>query len=130
MIKVELKCPHCGKILMDGEHKVDNVPSIALLADYNGKSEMTYLSSYYGSYTVMSPFDVKKGDIVSLSCPHCKHELSSSRRCDECGAPMSLMHLVSGGGVQICSRRGCTRHVIEFEDLDTQLKVFYDAYDL
>jgi hypothetical protein len=33
-----------------------------------------------------------------------------------------------GGTVQICSRRGCKRHLVEFSDIRAELRSFLDSY--
>ena len=32
--------------------------------------------------------------------------------------------------VEICSRRGCKKHLIEFENLESELRAFYNKYSL
>jgi hypothetical protein len=35
--------------------------------------------------------------------------------CADCGAPMVPMIVRGGGVVQLCSRRGCKGHILDFE---------------
>ncbi len=128
MIQVNVKCPHCGKSLMDEGHKIDNRPGVKVLIEWKGKRGWAYLSSLYGSYTTEYEFPRPKGEIGKFFCPHCESELTSSRRCEECEAPMVGISLVEGGKIQICSRRGCKHHLVEFEDLETELRTFYNTY--
>jgi len=130
MIQVNVKCPHCGKGLMDEEIKIDDLPSVKLNVQLGKKRGGLRLSSLYGSYNIDSEFSVPQGEVVRFFCPHCNTDLTGSRRCEECSAPMIPMKFTQGGTVQICSRRGCKKHLIEFEELDTELKAFYDKYSL
>jgi len=128
MIKVRVKCPRCRKSLMDEEMKIDSRPSIRIVAKSGGKKGELHLSSVYGSYRLRQDFDMKKGALARFFCPHCELELEGSRRCEKCDAPMVPLALQEGGLVQICSRRGCKKHVIEFEDPEAELRAFYSAY--
>ena len=128
MIEVKVKCIHCGKSLMDEGFEIDNHPSIKVIIEYKGNQGILRLSSLYGSYNIDSEIDVQEGEIVRFFCPHCKSDMTISRTCHECGAPMVTFEFVSGGRLQICSRRGCKKHLVEFEDLETEIKAFYDAY--
>jgi len=71
------------------------------------------LSSLYGSYKVVSEYEIPHDEIVQLFCPHCHAELIGGGRCSECGAPMVPMIVRGGGVVQICSRRGCRGHMLD-----------------
>ncbi|MDD3144449.1 MAG: hypothetical protein PHG32_09730, partial [Candidatus Cloacimonetes bacterium] len=44
--------------------------------------------------------------------------------------PLVDFHLIEGGKVSICSRAGCKKHSIEFEDLATAMYHFYNEYDI
>lgn len=130
MIQVNVKCPHCGKSLMDEDKKIDDRPSVKLNVQLGEKRGTLRLSSLYGSYNIDSELSVPQGEVVKFFCPHCNAELIGSRNCEECNAPMIPMRFAEGGIVQICSRRGCKKHLIEFEELDTELRAFYDKYSL
>ena len=45
LISLKLKCPVCGKSLMDNDHLVDNEPSILLQVEIAGKKGDIRLSS-------------------------------------------------------------------------------------
>ena len=128
MIQVNVKCPHCGKSLMDEEVKIDDHPSVKLNIQWSGKRARLCLSSLYGSYKVDSELPVPEGEVVKFFCPHCNVNLAGSRSCEKCNAPMVPLRFTEGGTVQICSRRGCKKHLIEFEELETALRAFYDKY--
>jgi methionyl-tRNA synthetase len=89
---------------------------------------MLYLSSVYGSYKVETEIDVPKSKIAGFRCPHCDADLKSTRKCDICNAQMVAFDLKEGGQVQICSRRGCKKHIVEFENPKTELEAFYKSY--
>jgi predicted RNA-binding Zn-ribbon protein involved in translation (DUF1610 family) len=130
MIQVNVKCPHCGKSLMDDEIKIDGHPSVKVNIQWGGERGRLRLSSLYGSYEIDAQVAVPEGEIARFFCPHCNTELSSSRTCEKCSAPMVSMKFIQGGKVEICSRRGCKKHLIEFEDLESELRAFYNKYSL
>ena len=128
MIHIDVKCHQCNKSLMDKEFLLDNHSSVKIIIDYKSKKGTLHLSSRYGSYKIKSEIDVPKGEIVRFLCPHCKSDLKSSRSCYECSAPMVTFESALGGHLRICSRRGCKTHGIEFENLETELRAFYEKY--
>lgn len=130
LISLKLKCPVCGKSLMDDEHLVDNEPSILLNVEIAGKSSSIRLSSIYGSYNYMTEIDLPTEEIAKFSCPHCETHITSDSECLSCGAPMVPFYLDMGGKVTICSRSGCKNHVVAFEDLAVALKKMYQEYGL
>jgi NADH-quinone oxidoreductase subunit E len=127
-IQVNVKCPQCGKSLMDHEYKIDGHPSVKVTVEFKGKRGWVRLSSLYGSYNVAEEFPVPMGSVVRFFCPVCGSELKGTRICEQCNAPMIPLRFTEGGLVQICSRRGCKKHLIEFEDLEAELRTFYDRY--
>lgn len=128
MINVYLKCPHCGKSLMDKSKKLNGHPAITVKLTYAGKNSPLYLSSVYGSYEVETQIAVPAGKIAGFRCPHCAADLKSTRKCDVCSAQMVAFDLKEGGQVQICSRRGCKKHILEFENPDKEIEAFYSSY--
>ncbi len=126
MIEVELKCPLCAESLMDAKRKIDNRPAITVEIRYGKKKGKLRMSSLYGSYKVEMDIVCPDGKIGDLFCPHCKEGLKGSRNCEICQAPMVAFSLREGGTIQICSRRGCKKHLIEFEDPDLELRTFYE----
>jgi len=115
---------------MDEETKIDDHPSVKLSIEWGGQQGTLYLSSLYGSYNIDIGLPVPEGEVVKFFCPHCSGELTGTRRCEECDALMLPLRFREGGTVQICSRRGCKKHFIEFQDLETELRAFYDKYSL
>jgi len=130
MIHLKLKCHHCGESLMDPDFEIDDHPSVKILVASNGDTGLLRLSSRYGSYNKESEIDIPDGDIVRVFCPHCKDDMKSSRLCYECKAPMVTFESLLGGYVRVCSRWGCKKHLIEFEDLETELRAFHSKYSL
>ena len=53
-----------------------------------------------------------------------------TRLCEICKAPMVSFGFKEGGIIQICSRRGCKKHLIEFEDPEVELRAFYEKYSV
>jgi methionyl-tRNA synthetase len=130
MIQVNVKCPHCGKSFMDDEVKIDGQPSVRLNVQWGGERGRIRLSSLYGSYKIEMQLSMPEGEIAKFFCPHCNAELTAPRICERCDAPMVSMKFIEGGTVEICSRKGCKKHLIEFEDLETELRAFYEKYSL
>jgi len=128
MIQLDVKCPHCGKSLMDEEHTIDGRPSVNVIIELKKKRGWLRLSSLYGSYNMESEFSIPEEEIVRFFCPHCDSNLRVPRDCEKCGAPMVAVKIVGGAMVEICSRRGCKKHLIEFENLERELSAFYDAF--
>ncbi|MDZ4121521.1 MAG: hypothetical protein U1C33_03820 [Candidatus Cloacimonadaceae bacterium] len=129
-ISVQTKCVHCGHDLMDKEHLIDNAASVKLYLRIGKQEGYIWLSSIYGSYNLESTFEIEPGEIAQFKCPHCFKELKSQETCTVCDAPLIDFHLLEGGKVSICSRAGCKKHSIEFEDLSTALNHFYNEYEL
>lgn len=127
-MSLRLKCPNCGRSLMDSEDLVDNEPSIHLDVEYKNKRGGIWLSSIYGSYNYKASIDLPKNEIAKFICPHCETQVTSQAECMTCGAPMVPFYLDMGGKVSICSRSGCKNHFVEFEDLSIALRKFYQEY--
>ena len=128
MISLSVKCPHCGKSLMDAKKKLDGKASILVHLTYAGKNAPLHMSAAYGSYSVDTTLGVSIGKIAGFRCPHCKADLKSTRKCDVCAAQMVAFDLKEGGQVQICARRGCKKHLLEFQNPDNELQAFYKSY--
>ncbi len=129
-ISLDLKCPHCGERLIDESKLIDNVPSVKIFIRMGEKEGYIWLSSVYGSYNLESSFEILKDEIALFKCPHCLKELTACEMCSECGAPLVDFHLLEGGKVSICSRAGCKKHSIEFEDISTAMNHFYNEFDV
>jgi methionyl-tRNA synthetase len=129
-VALKIKCPVCRKSLMDSHHKLDGHHSVALEVECNGKRGWLRLSPIYGSYDIESEFEIPPNCVARMFCPYCHSELKSPANCDLCQAPMIPLMLEEGGRVFTCSRRGCKKHFLEFEDIDKALAKFYDTYAL
>mgnify|MGYP000377270047 CR=1 FL=1 len=117
MINVSVKCPHCGKSLMDSKKKLDKKPSIHVNLIYAGKNAPLYMSSVYGSYKIELALKIPLKKMAGFYCPHCNANLKIAGKCDLCGAPMVAFKLKGGGRIQICSRKGCKNHILEFQKI-------------
>ena len=113
---------------MDKEHLVDNKPSVHTKIKIDDQEGDIWLSSIYGSYNFESSIEIPLDTIPLFFCPHCSAEIISDRKCELCDAPMIPFHLIEGGVVHICSRRGCKKHSIEFDDLELALQHFYNEF--
>lgn len=110
---VEVSCFRCNHSLMNPRHLIDGHPSIRVTASFGLKHGWIALSSLYGSYNVMSEYEIPEDIIVHFFCPHCHAELLGAFNCGECGAQMVPMIVRGGGVVQICSRSGCKGHILD-----------------
>jgi predicted RNA-binding Zn-ribbon protein involved in translation (DUF1610 family) len=127
-IALRLKCPHCGHSLMNPDHLLDGQPSVEMGIAIAGKKGTIRLSSIYGSYALECDIPLIDQEIAVFSCPHCGKNLPTDETCGQCLAPMTSLHLLEGGRVAICSRKGCKKHSIEFEDLNVALEHFYHDF--
>jgi NADH:ubiquinone oxidoreductase subunit E len=110
---VEVSCARCNHSLMDPEHLIDGYPSIKVTMSVGRDHGYLRLSCLYGSYKVESDHEIPMDAIVDFFCPHCHAHLIGSSGCPECRTPMVPMIVRGGGIVQICSRRGCTGHILD-----------------
>lgn len=129
-ISLSVKCPLCGKSLMDKEHKVDNEPGIKMAVEAEQGRGIMIMSSIYGSHNYITDVIFGDQEVVTFSCPHCTGKLSKNDACELCGAPMVPLILKMGGKVSFCSRKGCQNHNVEFNDLADALKRFYEEYGI
>ena len=113
---------------MDEEKIIDDLPSIKVFIQFHDKKGFLYLSSIYGSYTISSEIHIPLNEIVLFFCPHCRSSLLTNNLCEKCHVPMAAFELQQGGKVQICSKRGCKKHMIEFSNLSQEISTFYDEY--
>jgi hypothetical protein len=129
LISLKVKCPHCSKSLMDHTMFLNAKPSIKIRVEFRGKQGIINLCSTYGCFDKQSSLQLIDGEIVDLMCMHCKKKLNSQNVCDLCGAPIVDFSLDKGGKVHFCSRIGCKKHYVSFEDIYDTLTSFYHEYD-
>ena len=129
LISLKVKCPHCHKSLMDYTHFLHDKPSIKLHIEIKDHHGVINLASCYGCYDKVCNIELVDNEIARLSCPFCKKELPSPTKCEDCGAPLVGFVLEKGGIVHICSRVGCKKHYVTFEDIYDTLTQFYNEYD-
>jgi NADH-quinone oxidoreductase subunit E len=110
---VEVACARCNHSLMDPEHLVDGLPGIRVTVSFGDRHGWLLLSCLYGSYEILSEYEIPPGEVVDFFCNHCHAELRGAAPCVECNAPMVPMIVRGGGIVQICSRRGCRGHMLD-----------------
>lgn len=110
---IDVSCPRCNHLLMDPTYTIDGCPSIRMTIAFGSKHGWLRLSSVYGSYNVLSEYDIPHDTIVDFFCPHCHTELIGPWVCSSCKTPMASLIVRGGGMLQICPRRGCTNHLLE-----------------
>jgi len=128
-ISLKVRCPHCEKSLMDHTLFLNAKPSIKVRVEQQGKQGVLNLCSSYGCFDKQSNLQLIKGEIATLSCSFCKKDLKGTDMCTLCGAPIVNFNLEKGGKVHFCSRIGCEKHYVSFEDIYTTLTNFYHEYD-
>jgi len=117
-IHIPVKCPLCHHSLMNDAVLIDQLPAIELEAKLGQKLGKIFLSQIYGSYyKKFEGVDDIVGSIALFSCPNCHQPLPVIQNC-ECRAPQVGMQLEVGGIIKICSRNGCKKHSLEFEDVN------------
>lgn len=118
IFQLQVNCSHCNHSLMDEKLLLDGHPSIRVTISFGEKHGPLNLSSLYGSYSIQSEHEIPADEVVNFFCPHCHAEMRSITNCLDCGAPMVPMIVKKGGMVQICSRRGCKRHILDLEGVN------------
>jgi NADH-quinone oxidoreductase subunit E len=110
---IEVRCLHCNHSLMDQVVPLDGYPSIKLTVSFKDKHGWMRLSSLYGSYSILSEYEIPIDAVINYFCPHCHAEIIGAASCSECGAPMVPMSVGGGGIIQICTRRACKGHILD-----------------
>lgn len=126
-LQLDISCPECHSSMMDPSHTIDNVPSVKAMVEVDGKRGVVHLSSVYGSYAIESDLEIPRGAMAEFYCPDCGSNLSSPCICELCEAPLVAFQLNSGGKINICSRRGCKKHFLEFQNNVMALSRLYAA---
>lgn len=129
-ISLSVKCPHCGTSFMDENRLLNNKPSIKLNIETSRARGIIRLCSIYGCFDHQSNIILEENEVAKFFCPHCNKEVISQDVCNVCEAPMIPLNLKTGGTVYICSRKGCSKHFLAFEDIDTEIRIFYNEYGI
>lgn len=126
-LQLDVACPECRTSLMDPAHLIDRAPSVHATIQVDGRRGWLRLSSVYGSYAIDSDLEIPHGAVAEFICPDCGSLLSGETVCDLCKAPLVTFRLSSGGQINICSRRGCKKHFLEFQSGVMALSRLYDV---
>jgi hypothetical protein len=129
LISLKVHCPHCEKSLMDHTLFLNARPSIKVKVELEGRKGVLYLCSTFGCFDKSSDIELVRNSVATLSCSNCKKDLKGTDICELCGAPIVDFSLDKGGKVHFCSRIGCEKHYVSFEDIYTTLTNFYHEYD-
>ena len=123
-IRVQVNCPNCSGSLMEPGVKVDGLDSILFMAKVDNSRGPLYLSQLYGSYNkIFEQVEDITGSIVECSCPLCRIPFPLVGVC-ECKAPIIALDLKDGGNIKVCTRNGCKKHSLEFENSDDAFSLF------
>jgi hypothetical protein len=124
MLKLQVSCPNCKNSLMTPERLIDDLEAIRIKAKALDTTGEIFLSQVYGSYRKEFR-DVKdvEGSVIEGLCPRCDTPFPINQMC-ECDAPLFSLSLHGGGLINICSRNGCKRHSLEFENADDAFELF------
>ena len=127
-IALSIKCPHCGKSLMNPYFTVHNNSSVKLEIAHGKERGIINLCAFYGCVDHSSSIEVKEGEITQFFCPKCKVELVSEIPCKVCGAPLVPFSMQKGGRLYMCSRKGCNSHYLGFLNVSDALRKMYNEF--
>jgi hypothetical protein len=121
-------CPG-GCDLVDPRVRIDDSPSVTVTAEWKDQKGAIHLDPRYGSYENRYSFEIPDGAVVRLLCPHCGRDLTDpGETCQQCSAPMFVLHLPRRGLLEGCLRKGCPGHWLKIVDLDEQfLRMFNEG---
>lgn len=129
LVPIAVKCPKCRESLMNEDKLIMNKASIELDIKYKGEKGKLWLCQFYGCQDKELTIDVPDGEIADIHCPHCKEDLATNVLCEACDAPMVTFGIKTGGRVSICSRKGCSKHYVAFQNLDDVVRRFHEEFD-
>mgnify|MGYP002641405844 FL=1 len=112
---LDVACTRCNHSLIDTDTYVDGHPSIRVVMSFARKHGSLRLSALYGSTTFQSDHEIPIDTVVDFFCPHCHGQLGAGSECIKCAAPMIPMSVRGGGMLQVCSRRGCSKHRLDLD---------------
>jgi len=120
----EGRCPN-GHSLMTDAVRFDGQRAVTVTVRVGGRTGELFLNPFYGRFEYRCDLDLKRGDVVALSCPECGASLTIDTVCRLCNIPMFAVHLPDGGLVEACPKIGCHNHSLKIVDLDAQLERMY-----
>ena len=129
-ISFKVKCPKCRESIMDEKHLINESPSIKLNIETGGNRGNINLCSVYGHFNHESSIEIGENAIVDFFCPHCNQKLLSNTICELCEAPLLPFVIESGGKVLLCSRKGCDKQFVAFENLGDAMRKMHDEYGI
>jgi hypothetical protein len=113
---------------MNDKKLLNGKPTIELDIEFRGIKGKLNLCSNYGCFDHESNIQIPMDEITKMNCPHCHADLHTDVRCESCGAPMATFGIKSGGRVSICSRKGCNKHYVAFQNLNDAIRKFHEEY--
>lgn len=129
MLILDTSCPQCAALLTEGNW----IRLHAFVRESHEEGEMR-LSALFGNYAIETEMNVSDGACVEFHCPCCDASILLPLACKLCAAPMASLHLVKGGYIEFCTRRGCKGHAIGgLGDIDQMMslmnRMFETPYD-
>ncbi len=100
-------CPK-GHDLMEGQVKIDGLPSIRVTGRLEDREGDVHLDPVYGLTRTRFGLKIEEGQVAELFCPRCTSSLlDPGTRCPRCSSPVYALHVPPRGVVLGCMRRGC-----------------------
>jgi two-component system NtrC family sensor kinase len=100
-------CPK-GHDLMDGQVKIDGLPSIRVTGRHEGREGDVHLDPVYGLSRTRFGLKLEEGQVADLFCPRCTSSLlEPGTQCPRCSSPVYALHVPPRGVILGCMRRGC-----------------------
>lgn len=123
-IRVRVDCPNCDSSLMEPGVLVDGLDSILFSAKVGNSRGHLYQSQIYGSDNkIFQQVEDTPGTIVEYFCPRCRAAFPVVGACT-CMAPIIALYLKDGGKMNVCTRNGCKKNSLNFEDSDVAFFLF------
>ncbi len=117
-----------GHLLTDEKVKIHGAPSLKVKIKCKGKKGTLYIDPVYGRYeNIIKDIDIKKGDVVEMSCPECDVDLMDPHdKCPSCASPMFIFYLPRGGIIEGCAKLGCVFHKLKIVDAEQQVSRLFE----
>lgn len=94
--------------LIDGEIKIDGLPTVKVKAVSNGVEGIINLDPVYGKHRHHYGIEIKKGKPIQISCPKCNSSLmNNDKKCPKCNSSTYTFEVPSQGMFEACTNPDC-----------------------